>query len=308
VFGLKERGFHLGSLKNYHKRWLLTRQSAHHKMIKVNYVKEYCEILDPYVELKDMHWEDHYCKYRYTGGYANFHLMRMSKGLYVDNFPKLGLYKESKTEDGIIDFFKNQDNDRYGQDEDIFTPDRNYSLFCLQMSRTKDYNNTVKALEWATKNKQYTIFRAHPCPGDYTYYKPLWDHFFKKGLLSEYTILVEGCRSEEMVKHADRVISSDSAVSFKAAIMGKPVIQMRDNNMMVDIVPTIPDLNGCLKVKPIPQEQLAQWLTWFYHCVCHDFHGTGYAEKLIRKLKFYEAGHTDEDLHSWKYLKNLGHI
>lgn len=277
-------------------------------MIKARYVKEYCEILDPYVSLEDMHWEDHECKYRYTGGYANFELMRMSKGLYVDDFPKLGLYKEAETDDNIINFFNERSNDRYGQDEGIFKPDRPYNLFCLQMTRTKDYENTVKALKWATENKQYTIFRAHPCPGDYTHYKPLWVRFLKEGLLSEYTKLVTGCRSEEMVANADRVISSDSAVSFKAAVLGKPVIQMRDNNMMIDVVPTLPTLEGWEKVKPIPDDQLAQWLTWFYQCICHDFHGEGYAEKLIRKLKFYEDGHTDKDLHSWKYLKNLGHI
>lgn len=301
-------GFHLGSLANYYIEWYKNRYNEPHKAIRLKYVKEYCEIFDPYVSLEDMHWEDHSCKYRYTGGYANFHMMRMSKGLYVDYFPKTERYLEADTEDGILDFFRSQGNDRYGQDEGIYKPDRSYYLFALQMTRTKDFNETVKALKWATENKQYTVFRAHPVPGDITNYNKIWNYFYKEGLLSEYTNLAQGYRSEEMVANADLVFSSDSALSFKSILMGKPTVQMRDNNMLVDIVPTLPDLTGIEKVKAISDDQLSQWLTWFYHCICHDFHGEGYKDKLLRKLKFYEKGHTDEDLHSWKYLKNLGHI
>lgn len=308
MFGQVEGGFLLGSLSNYYKTWYKQRYNEPHKAIRLKYVKEYCEIFDPYVSLEDMLWTDHNCKYRYTGGYGNFHMMRMSNGLYVDDFPKTDAYLEADIEEGILDFFKSQSNDRYGQDKGIYKPDRPYYLFGLQMTRSKDYHQTVKALKWATENKQYTVFRAHPVAGDHTNYDRLWTKFYKEGLLSEYTKLAQGYRSEEMVANADLVFSVDSALSLKSVLMGKPTVQMRDNNMMIDIVPTLPDLEGLDKVKPMPDDQLAQWLTWFYHCVCHDFHGEGYAEKLIRKFKFYEDGHTDKDLHSWKYLKNLGHI
>lgn len=298
----------MGSLRNYYKQWGKQRLKDPPKLMRVKYVKEFCEIFDPYLDLSELHWEDHSCKYRYTGGYGNFHMMRFSKGMYVDTFPNLNQYKEAVPDEDVYDYFKEQGNDRYGQHSRVFEPQDNYFLFPLQMTRTKDYENTIKAFKWATENKKLVLFKTHPAPGDMTDYASIFRTFFKMGLFSDYTKVVHGYRSEELVENADLVFSSDSALSLKAFIKGKPIVHMREHNMMNDIVPTYSNLDGIEKVVEAPLEERIRWLTWFYHCVCHDFHGEGYQDKLIRKLKFYEDGHSDEDLHSWKYLKNLGHI
>ena len=73
--------------RDYHKIYYLYRKDVPEKLINVKYVKMFGDTIQGHIPKEEIDWEEKIRKYRYTGGYANFHLMRFSKGLYIDQFP-----------------------------------------------------------------------------------------------------------------------------------------------------------------------------------------------------------------------------
>ena len=286
--------------KDYYKVWYKSRQGVPEKLINLKYIKMFGEAIQGLIDPKRIDWEEKIREFRYTGGYANFHLMRFSKGFYIDVFPVWGYYKDAPdTEDGYQYFLK-QKNDRYGQHEGIFEKQRPYTLFPLQMTGRKDLRETLRYMAWATASKTYTIFKSHPCPGGGTYYSKLWEQAEMMGIASEYTEFVDGYRSEEMIRDADRVVSVDSGCTFKAILHDVPTCTLRGPSMTTDIVPLVKTDNSILDVKAVPKKDKMQWLNWFYNRVCIDFHKDDYAEKLTEKLwKYTKKGMTDHEVHQW---------
>ena len=285
--------------KDYYKVWYLARKGVEEKLINLKYIKMFGDAIDGHVDPTELDWEEKVRKYRYTGGYANFHLMRFSMGIYIDFFPTWGLYKEAPADEAMLEYFLQQSNDRYGQQPGIFEKERPYTLFLLQMVAGKDYYETLKYINWATKSKTYTLFKTHPCPGGNTHFDGFWRRAEQLGITSEYTVLVDGFRSEEMIKEADRVVSVDSGGTFKAILYDKPVCTLRGPSMTTDIVPLVKTNDEILDVKAVATEDKLKWLNWFYHKVGIDFHKEDYKERLLHKLARYKEGESDYDLHRW---------
>ena len=286
--------------KNYYKLWYLSRKGVDHKLINLKYIKMFGEAIDGIIDPNEIHWEEKPKKYRYTGGYGNFHLMRFSRGFFIDVFPNWEFYKDAPADETALEYFKNQKNDRYGQDAGIFVKQRPYTLFPLQMAATKDFKLTLRYIKWATENKVYTIFKTHPCPGDETYYGPVWKYAEKLGIISEYTELADGYRSEEIIRDADRVVSVDSGCTFKAVMHDIPVCNLRGPVMMTDIVPLVKVDSGILDVKAVPMKDKVKWLNWFYNRVCIDFHRDDYKERLLEKYyKYHTHDISDYEVHKW---------
>lgn len=292
-------GIHSYEPKDYYKVWYKSRKNVPEKLINLKYIKMFGEALQGKVHPEEIDWEEKIRKYRYTGGYANFHLLRFSKGIYIDYFPTWGLYKDAPVSESIYEYFLQQGNDRYGQQKGIFQKERPYTLFLLQMVSEKDFKETLKYIQWASQSKTYTLFKTHPCPGNGTHYGIFWKQAERLGLLSEYTVLVDGYRSDEMIRQADRVVSVDSGGSFKAALYDIPTCTLRGPTMMTDIVPLVKTDDSILDVKKVPTKDKLKWLNWFYHRVCIDLHQPDYEEQLSRKLARYEAGETDYEVHKW---------
>jgi len=286
--------------KDYYKIYYANRKGVHHKLINLKYIKMFGDAIQGHVEPYELDWEEKVRKYRYTGGYGNFHLMRFSKGFYIDAFPIWGFYKDAPEDETILDYFAQYSNDRYGQHEGIFEKQRPYTLFPLQMTGQKDLLGTIKYIAWATASRTYTIFKTHPCAGGNTHYDILWDIAKKHNILSEYTELVDGCRSEELIQGADRVVSIDSGLTFKAILHDKPVCTLRGPSMTTDIVPLVETDDSILDVKAVPYKDKIKWLNWFYGRVCIDFHKEDYKERLLEKLhKYKKQNMTDYEVHKW---------
>ena len=287
--------------RDYHKIYYLYRKDVPEKLINVKYVKMFGDTIQGHIPKEQIDWEEKIRKYRYTGGYANFHLMRFSKGLYIDQFPVWGQYKDAPADDDLYNYFINEcGNDRYGQHTNKFVKQRPYTLFALQMTARKDFKETVKYIAWATQSKTYTIFKTHPCAGGGTDYKGLWSYCKKQGLLSEYTQLADGYHSEELVNNCDRFVSVDSGLTFKALLRDKPTCTLRGPSMTTDIVPLVETDDSILDVKAVDKKQKLKWLNWFYNRVCLDYHKDDYAEKTLEKLYKYEKkGLTDYEVHKW---------
>ena len=257
------------------------------------------EAIQGHVEPYELDWAEKVRTYRYTGGYANFHLMRFSMGVYIDFFPLWGLYKDAPADESSYLYFLEQSNDRYGQHEGVFKKERPYTLFLLQMTSHKDHYETLRYIKWATESKTYTLFKTHPCPGGNTHFPGFWRKAKQLGIVSEYTEIVDGCRSEELIRGADRVVSVDSGGTFKAILYDIPTCTLRGPSMTTDIVPLVKTNDEILDVKSVPQKDKFKWLNWFYHRVGIDFHKEDYKERLLHKLSRYKEGATDYDVHRW---------
>jgi hypothetical protein len=279
--------------------WYQSRKGVPEKLINLKYIKMFGEAIQGHVQPHELDWEEKLREFRYTGGYANFHLMRFSKGLYIDTFPVWGLYKDAPADEAALEYFLRQPNDRYGQHKGIFQKDRPYTLFLLQMTAEKDLHETLRFIAWATRSKTYTLFKTHPCPGGGTDPMALWSRAYVEGLLSEYTILVDGYRSEELIRGADRVVSVDSGGTFKALLYDIPTCTLRGPSMTTDIVPLVRTDDSILDVPAVAKEDKLRWLTWFYNRVCIDFHKPNYKDVLLSKLARYRAGENDYEVHAW---------
>jgi len=286
--------------KDYYKVWYTHRKTVPEKLVNLKYIKQFGDAIQGHIDPQRLDWEEKLREFRYTGGYANFHLMRFSKGIYIDYFPKWGQYKDAPPSELVEEKFKKMSNDRYGQHEGVFEKQRPYVLFPLQMTAEKDLRLTLRYIKWATESKTYTIFKTHPCPGGGTHYDVLWSIAKRFNLLSEYTELVDGCRSHEMVVEADKIVSIDSGMNFKALMLDKPVCALRPSQMMNDIIPFVKVDNSILDVKAVPREDKLRWLNWFYNRVGIDFHDEDYADKLLHKLSRYDdQGLNDYEVHAW---------
>lgn len=286
--------------KDFYRHWYRSRRDVPNKLVNLKYIKMFGDAIQGHISPHRIDWEEKVAEFRYTGGYANFHLMRFSKGIYIDYFPAWGLYKNAPADECILEHFLALSNDRYGQHTKVFQKQRPYVLFPLQMTARKDFKETLRYIQWATQSKTYTLFKTHPCPGGGTNYEALWRFADKHGLISEYTELVDGYRSEELVRHADRVVSVDSGLTFKAVLYNKPVCTLRGPVMMTDIVPHVVADDSVLDVRPVDHTKKLKWLNWFYRRVCIDFHQDNYVDRLLYKLSLYDdKGLTDYEVHKW---------
>ena len=285
--------------EDYYKVWFSARRTVPEKLINLKYIKMFGEAIQGHVEPYELDWSEKLRKYRYTGGYANFHLMRFSMGAYIDFFPLWGQHLDAPPSEEIYEYFLNQRNDRYGQQEGIFEKTRPYTLFLLQMVSNKDHYETLKYIKWATESKTYTLFKTHPCPGGNTHFEGFWRKAQQLGLVSEYTVLVDGYRSEEIIRQADRVVSVDSGGTFKAILYDIPTCTLRGPSMTTGIVPLVKTNDEILDVKAVDTKAKLQWLNWFYNRVGIDFHKEDYKERLLHKLNRYKQGESDYDVHKW---------
>lgn len=285
--------------KDYYKVWYLHRKGVEEKLVNLKYIKMFGEAIQGHVEPWELDWEEKVREFRYTGGYANFHLMRFSKGIYIDFFPTWGLYKDAPNTEDAYEYFMQQGNDRYGQHPLVFEKERPYTLFLLQMVSSKDLKETLRFLKWVKESKTYTIFKTHPCAGGNTDFDGFWAYAKRLNLVSEYSVLLDGYRSEELIAGADRVVSVDSGGTFKALLYDIPTCTLRGPSMTTDIVPLVATDDSILDVKAVPKEDKMRWLNWFYGRICIDFHKDDYKEQLLAKLARYRKGETDYEVHKW---------
>ena len=104
--------------------------------------------------------------------------------------------KMLEEDDDIYNQYLGQANDGYIQTSDGWVKDRPYVLFPMQFVYPKDYFETWAAVEWATKNKVYTIFKRHPASSSQSQTPRDYDKFYRvatrAGITSEYAFPREG--------------------------------------------------------------------------------------------------------------------
>ncbi len=251
--------------------------------------------------------------YRFMGGFGAFEHIRFSKGLYITEYKQRDDWLKAEPDEQIYQEYLNRANDRYLQTDKPWVKDRPYVLVPLQFIYPKDYYETVALVEWATKNKVYTVFKRHPASSSQSNiprnYDAFWGVVEKMGITSEYTCFPrENYNSMSMVSQCEMLISVDSAMTLQAMLQQKPTVNLR-RCMISDIVPlaNYKELDSSvLELKPIPKEEQIRWLTWYWKSCVNDYNSENFKWKINKRRDLYKLGATDVDLHSWKFTKENG--
>lgn len=301
--------------KAWLRQWIEARYHNPEKMHLVPYIERCLKIASS--------WENEICcfetfdnkkyDYRFMGGFGNFKHLRFSKKLYISKYFRRDDWKNAEPDELIYTSYKSRTNDRYLQTDVEWKKDRPYVLVPLQFLYPKDYFETISLIEWATKNKIYTIFKRHPASSSQTQtprdYDKFWSVVERMGITSEYTHFpVDNYNANSMIKQCDMMISVDSAMTLQAMLHNKPTVNLR-RCMISDIIPILDHtkLDDSVKgIKPIDLDTQMKWLTWYWKSCVNNYDADNFSWKINRRRDLYRNGATDLDLHSWEYTKNNG--
>lgn len=251
--------------------------------------------------------------YFFMGGFGQFKHIKFGKGLYSTKYPSRDDWKNAEPSDKVYEDYYNRANDRYIQTTDVWVKQRPYVLFPLQFVYPKDYHETWAAIEWATKNKVYTVFKRHPASSSQSQtprdYDKFWEVAVRAGITSEYTHFpVENYNAQSMIEQCDLMFSADSAMTLEAMLRGKPTFTLR-RCQISDIIPVLDHTkldSSILDVPSVPIEKQKQWLTWYWNSCVNDLDADNFAWKINKRRDLYRQGHTDLELHSWEFTKQHG--
>lgn len=233
----------------------------------------------------------------YNEGSANFNLFKITpKGHYIQSSnPMLHLWKRVDIDTNVLKRFETRCNSKYTQpNSTAVSVGQPYNLFLMQHVASKDLRYTIDALKYATEMKRFTIFKTHPAVGDDTNFDRVWEIFKSKGLISDYTVMLSG-NMHNLIANADLVYSADSAGTFNAMLSSIPTVNYRINEFS-EIVPLI-ETSKTLLNKPIPQEDLLRFLTWYHDVLAIDILDMQAAElKISRIAELYNLGFRTVDI------------
>jgi hypothetical protein len=287
------------------------------KLKNFHYIKKFndtlLEVYDEYVEMYDVigrfnlsrvnfynyNMNAHRLKHLlYSEGSPNFqHFTLTPSGEYAVGAynPMYHLWKDFETDPNILPFYRSLGNNKYEQPKGSMEIGQPYNLFLLQMARTRDTIETIKALLSTRVTKKLTIFKTHPLVGDGSNYHDLWKYYIELGLINEYTKLVDNCNVDSLIRNADLVYSSDSAATMNAMLIGKPVITYK-RMYLSEIVPILTNHQQLLNLQPVPEEHLARWMSWYYHKLVIDLDDPNYKEKMRYIVKSYLDNKTVKEI------------
>lgn len=219
------------------------------------------------------------------GGSPNYNLCKLThNGLYIHTNPRLNLWHNVDIDHTILDRFQKMNNNRYIQPDTCIDIPNEYHLFLMQMITTvfedkhnPDDSTFLTALNYATNTKTYTIFKGHPTTNVSS--ELVWQTAQQSGLTSKYTIFVNDCNVDYLVKHATVIYSQNSAVSLPAMLIGKPVATFGDTDMS-EILPVITNPIELLDIRPVAIKELARFLTWYYHRLIIDVEKDDFADHI----------------------------
>jgi len=265
----------------------------------------------------------------YRGGSPNYRLFKISPGgEYILNNPRYHLWKNCDIDSNILNLWNSFPNNRYEQSKKTIELPKSYDLFCLQLTgkifdstnlppgkmdlpsddprwnskyldriMPRDEWATRDAIKYATENKRYTIFKSHPVTSQPNV--NCWKDFQKEGIINEYTIFVDrdGCNIDYLVDNADLVYSADSAVSLNAMLKGKRVATYYNTDLS-EVIPQIFDSGELKTVRPVPEEDVKRFLTWYYYKLSFDIESANYEEKIENFVMNFKKGQRAKELFS----------
>jgi hypothetical protein len=232
----------------------------------------------------------------YHAGSPNFNMFKLLPGHdYIYKNPFLNLWKECDIDSNILEVFSSMANQRYLEGDKQACTYSDYDLCLMQMEAVIPRDDEVcrKSLNFAKESKTLTLFKSHPSTAVSS--KTTWDTYKKEGLVSDYSVFVEDFEFNSVIDGANRIYSSDSAVSFNALLKNKKVATFHEIDLS-EVVPIISSHSELDNIESIPDCDRLQFLSWYYHKLSIDVLKPDYQEKIDQTVMLVSKGKTSIEI------------
>jgi len=313
-------------LAPHYEEWVRIRKDSNPKIEKAKYLKEFEDALSELdFKLPPKHIDLinnsnlNYVQNTliYSEGSPAFHHFNISPGAELIHKagrgfgPGIGclnrfrnLWKWHDIDSNILDQYKNDKKwdtdleDVKAKELNEFTSNGNeFDLFPMQFFDSVDMPETSDALRCALKKNRTTLFVLHPTTHeDNEKFAKIWDHLTELLIVPPSAKLVYGRDTNSIIKHSRVVYSANSAVSFNAMLEGKPAATYRITPWS-EVLPLIDSaMHDLEKIKPVPEEDLKRFLSWYYNKFTLDLHSSDWKTKLEKIVEKSNNGKGFEGL------------
>lgn len=276
------------------------KKASPEKLLLSPYVHMVGTALQGYVNPCDIDWHSKDTEFTVHFSWSNADMVLLSKGAYRRYYPEWFLYKNAPATEEAYALLKTRDGDKWPQPSGIFVKERPYTLFLLQNNQKRYQKHTLAYLKWCIKNNVYTIFKTHPSPSDNRHLLSLPKVIESLAKTYPCIKIADDVRTEEIIRQADRVVSVDSASSFKAILHDIPVCHLGKGTMADDLIPCVAPCLSILDLPRLPKIDKLKWLNWFYFRAVSDLLREDYQDGLLEKLwRYTKKGMDDYEAHTW---------
>lgn len=264
--------------------WCLARHNQQEKWINVPYLKKFNEALlsiskdydGSIVYYYNTSSADRYMSY--GEGTPAFYLFKLvPKDYLVRDFNHNNYWKRVDPDTSIINYLLNTNMNKYKQSNIKLDFSFDYILFVLQQIKPSlTLINSVA--EWAYKNKNHVIFKAHPMEKDINLVPS-----------NPYVHLVKEANTDYLVQNARAVWSRESGVGFYALLHDKPTAYF-ENTLDYNYGPIAKfskTPEDAANNPHVPYKDIVRYFTWYYNKIAIDVTSNNFKEVLADRLYKY---------------------
>jgi len=205
----------------------------------------------------------------YTENSPMFEYFKLSPhSYYLNHFPNDTLWKCCDVDSDILTIFKN--TNKYQQNIKRFSFDKPYILFTLQSNRSLLPHSfmpdiLIKIVLWATKTKNYVIFKLHPFTDTNSHILKYWKQLDRLGYITDYTVLVDSSYNlDHLLANAQQVWTFSSGSGMQAVIAGKPVSHFYANVDFMTMAKFSTSPEEAFITRQISETDRLRFLTWYF--------------------------------------------
>jgi len=275
-----------------HYHWCLQRNSQREKWINAKHIKHFMDsvhsISNSFTGKLNYYYNTGVGRYlSYGEGTPVFYFFKLSPEEYlIRDFSYKPYWLSHATSSDTIEYLLNVDYNKYKANTNLYAPDSPYILVVLN-----DMSNELLLIEhmclWAKHNKHKVLFKAHPFPPDNSDPLEQWQYINNK---SEYVELHVDINTNMLVDNCSALVTAESGVGMYALLKDKPVTYLRNDidysyGAIANYCSNLHDIDTVL-FKKMPQQDIYQYLSWFYNKVIIDV-STDYTYTLYQRFDKY---------------------
>jgi hypothetical protein len=235
----------------------------------------------------------------YTENSPIFEYFKLSPySYYLTHFPTDNLWQRCDIDSTIIQTFSN--TNKYKQNNKLYHFDKPYILFTLQSNRSLLPHSfipdiLIKTVLWATRTKNYVVFKLHPFTDENSHVINYWKQLIKLGHITDYTVLVDSSYNlDHLIANATQVWTFSSGSGMQAVIAGKPVSHFYAN---VDFAPMAKfsiSPEQAFTTQSIAETDRLRFLTWYFTKLTINSESKDLMSRIRYRLEqFFVNKHTD---------------
>lgn len=223
----------------------------------------------------------------YGEGTPVFYFFKLSPEEYfIRNFNYKPYWHTHSTNNNTIDYLLSIDWNKYKANTNVYIPDKPYVLVILN-----DMSQELTMIEymcvWAKLNQHRVVFKAHPFPADNSNPIEKWQRVKNK---STYVELCADVNTNVLVDNCNALVTVESGVGLYALLTNKPVTYFRNDidysyGAIANYCDKLSNIDE-LVFKKLPQQDIYQYLSWFYNKVIVDV-SIDYENSLYQRFDKY---------------------